>query len=186
MNITIVAVACAVAWGAQGPAAGRITRLERGSARDVQLRAEAERWRSAVLSRDVRAVVRSALPEERRLLERELRAPASPAAQALWGSGDGARPVARTFFRAPGGTPDIAVFSREVLSPAQKDALGDTTEYATTCFFRGQPRWPDSSAELWSIDDWTHVLCLDWIRDGDAWRMSYTGMAFPDEGDGVG
>jgi hypothetical protein len=111
MNATVVAIACAVAWGAQEPAAGSITRLERGSAREVTLRAAAERWRSAVVARDVPGIVRSALPEERPLLERALRAPLSPAAQAL---------------------------------------------------------------------------LRDWIRDGDTWRMSYTDIPSPDEGDGVG
>ena len=153
MNLTIVALTCAVAWGAQGPA-GSITRLERGTAREASLRAAADRWRMAVVSRDARALVRSALPEERRLLERELRAPVSPAAPALWGSVAGPRPAARTFFRAQAVTPDIAVFSREILSPAQKQAFGDPTEYATTCFFRDEPRWPNSYAELQRIDDW--------------------------------
>ena len=186
MHFVIVAVACALAWGAQGPAAGSVTRLERGSAREVPLRAAAERWRTAVVARDARDIVRSALPEERPLLERALRAPASPAAQTLWGSASGPRPAARTFFRAQRGRPEIAVFSREVLSPEQKRAFGDATEYATTCFFRGEPRWPKSYAGLQGLNDWTRVLCLDWIRDDGTWRISYMGIAFPDEGDGVG
>lgn len=186
MNATVVAIACAVAWGAQEPAAGSITRLERGSAREVTLRAAAERWRSAVVARDVPGIVRSALPEERPLLERALRAPLSPAAQALWGSVTEPRPAARTFFRARSGRPEIAVFSREVLAASQKQALGDRTEYATTCFYREARVWPATSVELQRIDDWTHVLCRDWIRDGDTWRMSYTDIASPDEGDGVG
>lgn len=186
MNVTIIAVTCAVAWAAQGPDAGTITRIERGSAREAQLRADAQKWRSAVVARDVRTLARFALPEERRLLTRELRALASPAVQALWGRGDSTRPSARAFFSAPGGTPEIAVFSREVLSPTQKPAFGDATEYATTCFFRGTRAWPDTWAELQRVDDWTQVLCLDWVRAGGHWRMSYTDIAFPDEGDGVG
>ena len=168
MNLTIIAVTCAVTWAAQGPAAGSITRVERGSAREVPLRAAAERWRSAVVARDVRDIVRTALPEERPLLERALRAPASPAAQALWGSVTGPRPAARTFFRAHRGRPEIAVFAREELSTSQKRTLGDGTDYATTCFYRGTPAWPASAAELQRLDDWMQVLCRDWIRDGAA------------------
>jgi hypothetical protein len=167
MKAIVVAMACAVVWAAQGPAAGTITRMERGSAREVPLRAAAERWRSAVVARDVRDIVRSAVPEERPLLERALRVPASPAAQALWGSVTGPRPAARTFFRAQHGRPEIVVFSREVLAASQKQALGDRTEYATTCFYREARSWPATSFELQRLDDWTHVLCLDWIRDRD-------------------
>lgn len=169
--------ATALVFAARQPA---VTPVARTSALARQVSTAAESWRRAVLANDVKRLAAFAWPEERAMVARDLASRDSELSHALWGR-PGTSGGGMAAFLTRRGTLRHVVFIRHPLSEQQRQLFDDREEYATGCFHREPIDWPVTYSELHGLPAGS-VLCLDWIRDGRTWRVSYD-FGYPNEGD---
>ena len=125
-------------------------------------------WRDAVLKRDAATLVRFALPESRKSVAQALRDQRSPLSRTLFGI--------KGSYRVLVTDPSVRIMIFE------HHLIGNSHNYATACFFKGEIRWPSSYIPLQEIAEGKAVKCLDWgftQNEENQWFVSY-GFAMPE------
>lgn len=123
----------------------------------------AKAWRTAVLAKDYRTLVKYGWPEERE----RLRARLADKRSVLWRTLFGATFSATHFFQQQ------SVVGLTVFEGPGSFERGYPW---AACFFDGSkkpPAWPGSYPDLQRLSDLRAVFCLTIQRDGEEWRISY-------------